>query len=428
LHSLASPALAKRRSVSGVDGCAPRDYAACLKLAERLEASQNPPIGAFVLDSYLCGNGVAAGCEASRRVQNVMIRADKRLSEVQLKRWQASCFAAAAAADCYAIGMLLDEGHEDSPDTARYFERGCDLGEMRACARLARRLEDGDYGEKDPARALLLRRRACSTAGICCHDVALWLIDPSNPSPDPVEARRLLTQECSEDHPLSCQALGRLLRDGMGGPVDSIRAAQAFEKACNVGASGGCWDLGSLVLARDKNAEAALGWYRRGCALGDDSSCDDVARDHFQSGRGAEAAAMFNRLCDRGFAMACYDLGHCLAIKQCPQDANDPAQRVRLFEKACDGKIAEGCTDLGTALWRGVLVPVDQKRAVASWRTACDLGDSMGCGNLAGFYCRQPDSKECREASAEACRRGVRNRCPNATTPRQGAGQDAGGQ
>ncbi|MFO0603318.1 MAG: serine/threonine-protein kinase [Polyangiales bacterium] len=158
--------------------------------------------------------------------------------------------------------------------------------------------------------------------------------------------------------PSTCEdgAVAVCLAEGeRAAPTDAARAADRFQRACDLRDAAGCARLGD-VLARGRGR--------------------DVAR----------ASAAYERACDGGRLEACSALGRLLADGR--GVARDRVRAARLFQRACDGRVAEGCVRLAVALRRGAGVATQQGRAVQLLQQACRDDQFEGCFELGVTYLR----------------------------------------
>ncbi|HET9960521.1 MAG TPA: tetratricopeptide repeat protein, partial [Polyangiaceae bacterium] len=84
-------------------------------------------------------------------------------------------------------------------------------------------------------------------------------------------AAHLFHAACEAGHPLGCNDLGVLYRDGIGLQQDPVRAARYFEQACADDSAEGCNNLGVLKqrgLGTNLDSERARALYRQACELG----------------------------------------------------------------------------------------------------------------------------------------------------------------
>ena len=160
---------------------------------------------------------------------------------------------------------------------------------------------------------------------------------------------------CEEGAAALCVAEGERYVAGQGVAADPARAAQLFERACDLRDFSGCARLGD-VLARGRGR--------------------DVSR----------ASAAYQRACDGGRLEACASLGRLLSDGR--GDARDRVRAVALFQKACDGRVVDGCVRLAVALRQGAGAVTQRAQAVRLLTQACRDNSAEGCMELGLTYLR----------------------------------------
>jgi TPR repeat protein len=257
-------------------------------------------------------------------------RAEKRtfdevLADRQKARWSwgvaaliaTALFAASTAAIAGSALELsrFEEGHEQA----------CERGEMGSCTWLYR-LYRSDAYYVDPCEA-------------GHHEACALLADTYNRESwrggDRSKARAYYERACNGGLAGACFDLGLLLVDG-GGEDDQAAAVKAYEQACDGGEMGGCVNLGVLYTKMagedDVSAEVFL-LYRRACDGNSAVGCHNLALYH-ERGRGtppdvARARALYARACDLGYEKSC---GEVERLKRAER-LQDPEVRKKLEEK-----------------------------------------------------------------------------------------------
>jgi TPR repeat protein len=178
----------------------------------------------------------------------------------------------------------------------------------------------------------------------------------------------------------SCFQLGRQLDEAK----DTAGAITAYERSCERGGDGGCFNAGFLWKHRDPP-------------------------DH------ARAVAAFQRGCSDGEAASCNELG--LAYRRGQGAAKDPAQAQRAFKTACDGRLGIGCDNLAELYEVGEGVAKDLDHALRLYKQACDLDESEDtadacelAGNMLQADGGRRDPKLAASYYAKACER-TASRC-----------------
>lgn len=195
---------------------------------------------------------------------------------------------------------------------------------------------------------------------------------------------------CEGGGAVACNRLGLWLQDGTNGAAkDPVTAAARYERACDLGAGIGCYNLasqksGGQGIAADPAGAAALmarthAAYRASCDAGALVWCTNLAGLQ-QRGEGvpqdlAAARALYTSSCERGDAMACVELARMLQRGEA--GPGDPAAAEALLRKTCETGSAEACNNLAADIEaRGG----DPRSLFAD---ACDRGIAIACRNLA---------------------------------------------
>jgi TPR repeat protein len=147
--------------------------------------------------------------------------------------------------ECRTLGERYNVGRGVRADerlASRYFDLGCDKGDMDSCIDLAALLSiGGPTLPRDEARALRLTQKVCDTGNVrACEDVAGYY-DQGSRTPGAI-------------------------------PQDYPKAAQIYQRVCDAGQSCACVNLAELYLhgrgvKKDRRRAAALRkqGYRGGC-------------------------------------------------------------------------------------------------------------------------------------------------------------------
>ena len=124
------------------------------------------------------------------------------------------------------------------------------------------------------------------------------------------------------------------------------------------------------------------------CEAGDGEACERLANRYrygHDVARDSERAATFlGRACEWGNHKACNELGRMLAGSpgEHAEVRGDPAEARRLFEKLCDHGDPVGCYNVGVLYINGQGVPTDYDAAVPWLKKACTPSYRQGCETL----------------------------------------------
>ena len=198
-------------------------------------------------------------------------------------------------------------------------------------------------------------------------------------------------QEASKVDADAALLAGWAFMEGIGTPKDESEAVLYIDRACSLGNTRACGNLGSLYeqgLYVEKNLAKALSFYTKGCDLGDAGFCANLGF-RFASGSGVvknptKAISLFNQACDGGIAIGCHNLA--VMYETGSDVGKDPAKAAEFYAKACDGAIGVGCNRLGMMYESGSGVEKNPAKADTLFIKACDLGDAGGCAGLGLMY------------------------------------------
>ncbi|WP_437281278.1 protein kinase [Sorangium sp. So ce375] len=175
---------------------------------------------------------------------------------------------------CARLGEVLDEAEgasdADRRRAARLFEDACKTGVADACYHQGRAL-----AESDPAFAEALLQKACDlgSAAACA-----WVGKALLRRHQPAAALPYLERACDAATGNFCGPLARLLVWGEDPKLrDPARGAALIDRACAGGKVGAaCYWRGVMQIENGETKDAARS-YGKGCARGDERSCEALA-------------------------------------------------------------------------------------------------------------------------------------------------------
>ena len=155
---------------------------------------------------------------------------------------------------------------------------------------------------------------------------------------------------------------------GQGVPKIPGALQTLYQKACDGGHAGACYNLGlqsELGHGRDRDLVRANRLFEQACDGDNYGGCQRLA-EHTRVGRGVtqnpeRAASLYQKACDGGALGACtaqglnYRYGHTVT--------RDHAKANALFKRASDGGHASGCIHLGVSYEYGMGVETDVETA-----------------------------------------------------------------
>lgn len=135
----------------------------------------------------------------------------------------------------------------------------------------------------------------------------------------------------------------------------TARTEPVMDTACDTGnIASACTKLGEMYYKGDQMAQdlsKAVRYYERGCDLGDDTACNNLAVMYVSGAGGGQ---------DEGVR-------------------RDYGRAHEFFRRACNIDNAMACRNLASLYETGRGVDVDYDQARAYYTKACNLGDASGC-------------------------------------------------
>jgi TPR repeat protein len=162
---------------------------------------------------------------------------------------------------------------------------------------------------------------------------------------------------------------------------DLAGALALRKKGCDLGDEAACFDLAIAVHdGKGTTADVAAGrkLFADGCQRGHADSCATLATLLKQAHENERATELRERACGLGQQRACNDIG--VELVDAPNPSRrDPARARQLFERACDAGVPAGCSNLAF-----VLAPKEgdseaEGRALALFVRACEGKNPAGC-------------------------------------------------
>jgi TPR repeat protein len=238
-------------------------------------------------------------------------------------------------------------------------QAACQKGDLAACVRAGRALEDGVGTAVDKSAAATFYRRACD----------------------------------GKDGD-GCARLGWLIFTGEGVARDFPAGYALLEKGCDDLKSGeACFIMSVVNLSSDSPELQALGRENlmASCAYGYLPGCYDLGHNFLEGTPGfardpVGAVVIWEmEACEKGYARACAAAG--FEYQHNEEIARDPVRAIQLYRKACDAGDPIGCSYLGRAHADGVGgLARDPAKAAQLYASACDAGSGSACSLLAEAY------------------------------------------
>jgi len=233
-----------------------------------------------------CDGGVAVACTAAIRwiddphggsadvpgAQSLRVRMDLDLG----------CASGQGDA-CYNAGLLFYNGRDGAPRdrarSSRVYERGCDLGDPRACNNLGDALAYGQGLKRDLPRAAAVYEKACHLGeALGCGNLGYSAEHGAGVPRDLERARALYRAACATRDPYGCLHAEMLAAEDAGAPREPPAVVSYWVRRCAAREARACAFVGILYedgpdgFARDE--AKSLQAMTRACELGNGHACE----------------------------------------------------------------------------------------------------------------------------------------------------------
>ncbi|MEO8845580.1 MAG: hypothetical protein ABI591_04080 [Kofleriaceae bacterium] len=203
----------------------------------------------------------------------------------------------------------------------------------------------------------------------------------------------------------ACDRLGSVYADSFfssdGDEHDGDNARALFQKACDLGSTMGCTDLGWAFLEgiAGRDNLRALELFTRTCDAGDPRGCSYLASmyEHHHETKGVKAdpqraRALYERVCSGKIdGLGCLAGCDTLAMWNYYGDRelaipSDHAKAAAFEDRACAAGCINSCDKMGDHYRDGDGVAQDPKTAATRYQTGCDAGFGPSCKELGKLY------------------------------------------
>jgi TPR repeat protein len=306
------------------DACARGSAEACAARGHALMTEQSPD--AVPVLRKACDGGSGAGCAhlAYLYAEAILVPRD----EIRAMELYTRACSLGDRRGCYSMGVFHDVGRGASSNHARAaaaYEEACNDGVSMACTDLGFLYERGRGVIADPSRAADLFRRGCEGSP-CepanlrgCVNLGDAYRDGIGVTQDDARAAEIFRTTCAASvdpqdttgqkaRLRACVLFAAFQISGRGIPQDEAAGLRASKEGCDKGDPVGCFNV-ALNHASRENYILAAAFFDRACEGGDAGGCyelgllyDDAKGVPFDSDR---AAALYRRACEGGFAKAC---------------------------------------------------------------------------------------------------------------------------
>lgn len=172
---------------------------------------------------------------------------------------------------------------------------------------------------------------------------------------------------------IACQTTDKEIARQEGNEIEAIEAGQPLPQDCKSGS--GCSKLGTLANERE-DFPAELKFFKKGCRLGHDDSCVEVARIAALNGQAGKAIRILKDACEahrNGYG--------CLHWAVLEDRLGNRKKAGRLARQSCDFGDGLGCqlmlTFLNTDQIEERFSFLTKARTI--YTKACESGDDSGC-------------------------------------------------
>lgn len=231
--------------------------------------------------------------------------------------------------------------------------------------------------------------------GASCGKLGLQLVRNDNVNIDGTQQERLQAgvnatiAGCKLGDGPSCESLGDMSANGLGGKPDMSSAVTAWLKGCEIAQEKACTKAGDAYytgVGVQQNYQTAAKLLDRGCMAGDQNACSElgimflgnagVGRDIARSGR------LFEQACQGNSSAGCSNLGYLVEFGK--GTTKNPPLAAQYYAKAC--KLDDGsCSSLAQAMHAGIGVQKNVDNAIKLYRIACKANDVASCAVLKAY-------------------------------------------
>lgn len=279
------------------------------------------------------------------------------------------------ATGCLVAGAVGYEnrGNTGKPGIAASIEllvKGCDLGDLEACAWAGIALTGGLEPPYDEARGKKLLASACKAElKAACKQLE-------------AVKKRQANQRDAEREGAACERGDRKAcrhAADLWGVVDSesARRKPLYERGCELGDGAACTGRGK-VDAWDRTRST---WFQKGCDHGDGAGCRELAQARRRGPKepGDWWAKTYQRGCELRDGRSC---GYVASTALYGWDGHsvDKAEGERMFKHACELGSEYDCHLLAELYKNGDVLKKDLGAYERYHKRACDLGYVLGCG------------------------------------------------
>jgi TPR repeat protein len=239
--------------------------------------------------------------------------------------YKKACDVDKSAEACYELGRAYYKGiglWELQKVAKEFYEKGCKLGEKRACEEIAKLNEQApkDYergfeadDRGDDRTAIELYSRSCDANYLKACNALGYKYFEDKDRKTYSKAAELFGRACDGGEISACANLGRAYYMGMGVKQDYAKAYKLYEKACADGERVSCANLANAYQTGDgvkRDLLKAYDLHAKACNLNDLGACYDLISlysDDLKDKSARDPARYFNKLCELGYEDMCQE-------------------------------------------------------------------------------------------------------------------------
>jgi TPR repeat protein len=187
------------------------------------------------------------------------------------------------------------------------------------------------------------------------------------------------------------------MKAGLNSYHDQKSAVSFFKKSCDLGNPYGCESLGSKYYYQSKISEAAP-LFKSSCDQGVRESCMYDAIVDFRNGHVESAENKWKKSCEEmNFGESCFFLAYTFEKKL------DYSQALHYYERACNQSVLSSCLRAGIVM----NLQGDEVKAHQIYETECAMGVPLACRLTKALSAGSVHSLKigCKNAKADSCYR-----------------------
>ncbi len=135
---------------------------------------------------------------------------------------------------CAHLARSLRNANKKDPNSFKFANRACDLGDKPGCFQAISQLMKGEGVAKDPARAASILKRTCDAGeGKRCGELGLLVLTGKLIDNDKDKALQYLARGCKLGRKDACALAAQAYAGKMGVPADKDKAKSFFKRSCD---------------------------------------------------------------------------------------------------------------------------------------------------------------------------------------------------